>query len=50
MGYKEFRRYPWKDGLFDVTWSELNEAVLVTASGDGSVVVYDQAQPNVCFE
>ncbi|KAL5457367.1 hypothetical protein EMCRGX_G034616 [Ephydatia muelleri] len=46
VGYKEFRRYPWKDGLFDVTWSELNEAVLVTASGDGSVVIYDQAQPH----
>ena len=42
-------RYPWKDGLhvLDVTWSELNEAILVVASGDGCVVIYDQANPHV---
>lgn len=32
----------WKDGLFDVTWSEANEAVLVLASGDGNLIVMDQ--------
>lgn len=34
-------RYPWKDVLYDVTWSELNETVLVTASGDGSITLFN---------
>lgn len=42
VGFKEVNRYPWQDGLFDVTWSEVNEAVLVAASGDGSLIVVDQ--------
>lgn len=37
--------YDWNDGLFDVTWAENNENVLVTASGDGGVVVWDTSQP-----
>ena len=36
------RRYTWRDGLFDVTWSEVNEAILVAAAGDGSVLIFDQ--------
>ena len=36
------RRYAWRDGLFDVTWSEVSEAVLVAAAGDGNVLVFDQ--------
>ena len=28
-----------KDAMFDCSWSETNEAVLTTASGDGSVKV-----------
>ena len=40
-------RFPWRDGFFDVTWSEVNEAVLVVAAGDGKVVVFDQSQPQV---
>jgi peroxin-7 len=39
--------YDWNDGLFDVTWAENNENVLVTASGDGGVVVWDTSQPRV---
>ena len=42
QGIREVRRYIWKDGLFDVTWSEVNEAILVVAAGDGSVLVFDQ--------
>lgn len=34
-------RYSWRDGLFDVTWSELHDSVIVVAGGDGSVVVFD---------
>ena len=41
-------RFPWRDGFFDVTWSEVNEAVLVVACGDGNIVVFDQLQPQVC--
>lgn len=47
-GHAEFREvnsYGWSDGLFDVTWSEVNEAILVAASGDGSVIVVDQGIP-----
>ena len=35
-------RYGWPDGLFDVTWSEVNEAMLVAAAGDGNVLIFDQ--------
>ncbi len=41
-GFVEVRRYPWRDGLFDVTWSELSEDVLVVGGGDASVLVFDQ--------
>ena len=41
-GFREVRRYAWRDGLFDVTWSEVNEAILVAAAGDGSVLIFDQ--------
>jgi WD40 repeat protein len=30
-----------QDGLFDVCWSEVNENQLVTASGDGSIKLWD---------
>ncbi|XP_078324563.1 peroxisomal targeting signal 2 receptor-like [Crassostrea virginica] len=31
----------WNDGLFDITWAENNENVLITGAGDGHVVVWD---------
>jgi len=43
--FREARHWLWKDGLFDVTWSEVNEAVLVAGSGDGSLLVVDQSRP-----
>lgn len=42
-GFREVNRYAWQDGLFDVTWSEVTEAVLVAASGDGNLIVIDQS-------
>ena len=30
-----------QDGLFDIAWSELHENQLVTASGDGSIKLWD---------
>ncbi|XP_048860537.1 peroxisomal biogenesis factor 7 [Brienomyrus brachyistius] len=44
-GIKLIRSFDWNDGLFDVTWSENNEHVLVTGAGDGSVQVWDTANP-----
>lgn len=35
--------FDWNDGLFDVTWSENNEHVLVTGAGDGSLQIWDTA-------
>lgn len=42
QGLREVRRYVWRDGLFDITWSEVNEAILVAAAGDGGLLVFDQ--------
>lgn len=36
-----------QDGLFDVAWSEIHENQLVTASGDGSLRLWD-IMLNVC--
>ncbi|CAO2628358.1 Peroxisomal targeting signal 2 receptor [Lemmus lemmus] len=43
-GLQIFRSFDWNDGLFDVTWSENNEHVLVTCSGDGSLQLWDTAK------
>ena len=32
-----------QDGLFDVAWSEVHEHQIVTASGDGSIKLWDIA-------
>ena len=37
--------HKWRDGLFDVCWSEKNSGVCCTASGDGSVVVWNETRP-----
>jgi WD40 repeat protein len=37
--------FDWNDGLFDVTWSESNEHILLTGGGDGSLQVWDTANP-----
>ncbi|XP_061668266.1 peroxisomal biogenesis factor 7 isoform X3 [Syngnathoides biaculeatus] len=34
-------RWDWSDGVFDVSWSEANEHVLVAAGGDGSLQLWD---------
>ncbi|KAK2114393.1 hypothetical protein P7K49_008659 [Saguinus oedipus] len=43
-GLRLFRSFDWSDGLFDVTWSENNEHVLITCSGDGSLQLWDTAR------
>lgn len=47
LGIQPIRVLEWNNGLFDVTWSEDNENVLVTGSGDGSLQVWDAMQPTV---
>lgn len=37
----------WPDALFDVTWSEEADGVLVTASGDGSLQLWDVGRQEV---
>lgn len=39
--------FDWNDGLFDITWAENNENILVTGAGDGHVVVWDINQRRV---
>ena len=33
--------YNTQDGLYDIAWSEIHENQLVTASGDGSLKLWD---------
>ncbi|KAJ2370109.1 peroxisomal targeting signal 2 receptor [Coemansia sp. RSA 2611] len=35
------KHYDTQDGLFDISWSEAHENQLVTASGDGSIKLWD---------
>ena len=37
----------WTDGLFDVVWSETDANVLVTASGDGGLQLWNLSCPQV---
>jgi len=38
---KRSYRFDTQDGLYDVAWSEIHENQLVTASGDGSIKLWD---------
>lgn len=33
--------FQWSDGLFDVAWSEANPSIVITASGDGSLQIWN---------
>ena len=47
-GLLEVAAFDTSDGLYDCAWSEENENVLASASGDGSVKVWDlQAPPDL---
>lgn len=39
--FDEVARYEWQDGLFDVVWSETDPNILVAASGDGILHIWD---------
>lgn len=44
-GLVETAVFDTSDGLYDCAWSEENENVVLAASGDGSVKVYDLGAP-----
>lgn len=46
-GLKPVQVFEFNDGLFDLTWAENNENVLVAAGADGSIQVWDVLQPQV---
>lgn len=37
----ESQSYQWSDGLFDVVWSETDPSIVVTASGDGGLQLWN---------
>jgi WD40 repeat protein len=41
MKYIHIYRFDSQDGLYDVAWSEIHENQLATASGDGSIKLWD---------
>lgn len=40
----------WGDGLFDVAWSEADANLVATASGDGSLQLWNILQPHVSVQ
>lgn len=44
-GIAEVAAFDTKDGLYDCTWSESNANVLISASGDGTIKVWDCGLP-----
>ena len=46
-GLNLLKHFPTQDGLYDLAWSEVHENQLVTASGDGSLKLWDITL-NVC--
>lgn len=47
-GIHLIQSFEYNNGLFDVAWAEDNENILLTAGGDGSIQIWDVAQPQVC--
>mmetsp|Transcript_3575 Transcript_3575/g.8938 ORF Transcript_3575/g.8938 Transcript_3575/m.8938 type:complete len:159 (+) Transcript_3575:179-655(+) len=45
QGLREVAAFDTIDGLYDCSWCEANENVLASASGDGSIKVWDIALP-----
>ena len=37
----------WSDGLFDVAWSETDPNIIVSASGDGGLQLWNMSCPQV---
>lgn len=44
-GISEFAAFDTADGAYDVTWSEENDNIVLSAIADGSVKIWDLALP-----
>jgi len=44
---KEVSTSHWSDGLFDVAWSECDANIVATASGDGTLQLWNLSNPQV---
>jgi WD40 repeat protein len=44
---KEISTSQWSDGLFDVAWSECDANIVATASGDGTLQLWNLSNPQV---
>lgn len=43
----ELQSFHWSDGLFDCVWSEIDPTIVVTASGDGSLQIWNLLTPSI---
>lgn len=41
------KAFDWSNGLFDVSWSESSKDIAVTASGDGTLQLWDLMHQSV---
>lgn len=46
-GLVEVACMQWSDGLFDVAWSETDANIIVSASGDGGLQLWNMSCPQV---
>lgn len=46
-GIIETQTYQWSDGLFDVVWSEKDPELVVSASGDGGLQLWNLSSENL---
>jgi peroxin-7 len=46
-GLVEVACMQWSDGLFDVAWSETDANIVVSASGDGGLQLWNMSCPQV---
>lgn len=46
-GLVEIACMQWSDGLFDVAWSETDANIVVSASGDGGLQLWNMSCPQV---
>ncbi|XP_065908344.1 peroxisomal targeting signal 2 receptor-like [Dysidea avara] len=47
--WHQLEKLQWQDACYDVSWSEASENVLLVATGNGGVVVWDTTQPQECL-
>lgn len=48
-GIEPVSTFDWNDGLFDVTWAENNENLIIAGAGDGAVLLFDVKNSKVWY-